>query len=109
VIDMVDMALVIMTVVFGVLLGFTIRYFTSIYEAQFNITDKLIKTVNELKEDIQNVQRDSARNNLGFDVTGNEVMQHIVGEDPHRTHILGGFVHGDAICADDCWCKTEEE
>ena len=108
-IDMVDMALVIMAVGFGALLGFTVRYFTSIYEAQFNITDKLIKTVNELKEDIQNMQIDSARNNLGFDVTGNEVMQHIEGDDPHRTHILGGFVHGAAICADDCWCKTEEE
>ena len=26
-------------------------------------------------------------------------------DDPERTHILGGFVHGDAVCADECWCK----
>tara|TARA_R110000824_G_scaffold295947_2_gene484263 strand:+ start:3774 stop:3959 length:186 start_codon:yes stop_codon:yes gene_type:complete len=29
--------------------------------------------------------------------------------DPERTHILGGFVHGKAICSDECWCKAGEE
>tara|TARA_R110002020_G_scaffold134398_1_gene299945 strand:+ start:310 stop:669 length:360 start_codon:yes stop_codon:yes gene_type:complete len=30
-------------------------------------------------------------------------------KDPGRTHILGGFVHGKAICSDECWCKAGEE
>ena len=47
---------------------------------------------------------------LDFDITGNEVMQHIKEEDSAKTHIFGGFrKHGGAVCADECWCNEEEE
>jgi hypothetical protein len=29
--------------------------------------------------------------------------------DEGRTHILGGFVMGKAICSPECWCKVGEE
>ena len=30
--------------------------------------------------------------------------------DDARTHVLGGLtIEGHGVCADDCWCKGEEE
>ena len=29
--------------------------------------------------------------------------------DEGRTHLLGGFVLGEAVCSPECWCKTGEE
>tara|TARA_R100000152_G_C6780327_1_gene212954 strand:- start:1793 stop:2128 length:336 start_codon:yes stop_codon:yes gene_type:complete len=108
-INMVDVALILVSLVFGIAMGFMVRYFTGIYEAQFTITDKLIHKVNDLRNEVAEIRGHSKELVDDFDITGNEVMQHIRDDDSERTHILGGFVQGDAVCADECWCNGEEE
>jgi len=60
-------------------------HFTQLFTAQADVTDKILSYFNNIKGEP-------------------EVSEIDVG----RTHILGGFVHGAAICADGCWCKEEE-
>jgi len=108
-INMVDIALILVSLGFGIGMGFMVRYFTGIYEAQFAITDKLIHKVNDLRSEVAQLRGYNRELVDDFDITGNEVMQRITDDDSERTHILGGFVHGDAVCSDNCWCKGEEE
>lgn len=109
-INMVDVALILVSLVFGIAMGFMVRYFTGIYEAQFTITDKLIHKVNDLRNEVAELRGHGKELVDDFDITGNEVMQHIKEEDSAKTHIFGGFrKHGGAVCADECWCNEEEE
>ena len=119
-INMVNVALILVSLVFGIAMGFMVRYFTGIYEAQFTITDKLIHKVNDLRNEVAELRgrgkevaelRGHSKDLVDdFDITGNEVMQHMKEEDSAKTHIFGGFrKHGDAVCADECWCNEVEE
>ncbi len=60
------------------------RHFTDLFTAQADVTDKILNHFRNLNEP--------------------EVSE----IDVNQTHILGGFVHGEAICSDECWCKEEE-
>ena len=91
-------------VIFVVLVmdGYLYWHFNHIYNAQYDLTSRLIAK-------IKGATHEENSDDFGFDITGNEVMQNMSEDDPNRTHILGGFVHGEAICSDDCWCATQEE
>ena len=71
--------------------GYLYWHFNHIFNVQFDLTNKLIAKVK------------------GHSVEDVEVIIAENIDDPNRTHILGGFVHGDAVCANECWCKVCEE
>ena len=61
------------------------NHFTRITVAQMDVTDMILNHFRSIQEEPE-----------------------LSDIDEGRTHVLGGFVHGDAICSDDCWCKEEE-
>lgn len=68
------------------------NHFTRLFESQMDVTDRIL------------VHFRSIQDQEAID----EVGEYVFSKDEGRTHILGGFVHGHAICSDDCWCKEEE-
>jgi|TARA_R110002020_G_scaffold1492_2_gene6688 hypothetical protein len=78
-----------MMVVFGYSL---FNHFTQLFESQMDVTDRILELFHSMQEPDE-------------PTTDGE---YVFSKDEGRTHILGGFVHGHAICSDDCWCKEEE-
>jgi len=73
-------------------IGWLFHYFDTVFNAQADLIDKILKNSNI--------------------VFGNSDKV-VVDDDSQRTHILGGVIdrgtHNEGVCATDCWCKDSEE
>ena len=81
------LVVVVLMAVFGYSL---FSHFTGLFESQMDVTDRILDHFRKIQPD-------------------EEPSEYVFSKDEGRTHVLGGFVHGAAICSDGCWCKGEEE
>ncbi len=76
---------VLLAVIMSIFYYSLYSHFTQLFTAQADVTDMILDHFRNLKDETE-----------------------LSDSDEGRTHVLGGFVHGHAICSDDCWCKEEE-
>jgi len=76
---------VLLAVIMSIFYYALYSHFTQLFTAQADVTDIILDHFRNLADEPE-----------------------VSDIDEGRTHVLGGFVHGDAVCSEDCWCKEEE-